>query len=264
MIPYCWFFYTMGLFSFAGSHSTCFIAPAMFCSLNLCTGSSQHPCAGHPQISPTTTRHVSLSPSWNIPQSHLKNKHQLSFLHHTVPSSQSSMLKEETWCSPWFFSPSHSHPTCSKSEISLSYPHSALWQWTNPIQDNFIDCLSDISCLFTAPIVIFFNGFILLPQSFMSSHFPCNPNFIPWHIGIFTVPSPPSQTHFTVYPWLTRLQSHLSSSSHTKCFPSSGNLHMPTLLPENYSPWSFLVSFFPSLVSAWILLSDYYIQSMPL
>lgn len=119
-------FYTIALFSFGVSCSTFFIALAMFCSLDLCTGSLQLSCAGHPQISPTTTRHKFKSLLKHTSKSPQKQTSTLfsppqgaSF---TVIYAQGRDLVLTHGSSLL-----HTHiQTYSKSEISLSYPHSAL------------------------------------------------------------------------------------------------------------------------------------------
>lgn len=100
----------------------------MFCSLGLCTGSSQHPWAGHPQISSTalqthrfkpSSKHTSRSSCPKQTSTLFPLPHCASF---TVSFAQGRDL-ELTGDS----SSLHTHiQTCSKSEISLSYPHAPL------------------------------------------------------------------------------------------------------------------------------------------
>lgn len=180
---------------------------------------------------------------WGTLQSHpIQTKHEFSFLSHTLPPSQSSMLKEETWSSPAILLsfPLTSKPAASLKNLSCTHSLLSSYEPTPCRPTSSTVSLTSVTSLqhllWSFPMVP--HNF---PHIFMSSRFSWNPNLMSWPKSIFTV----SRVHFLNLLLHGSPLAHYASTTlvfifiYTKQFPDSGNLPTPTSLPESYSPWSF-------------------------
>ena len=166
---------------------------------------------------------------------------------------------------PWFFSPSHEHPNLQQVwEISLVPTHSSpalnpphagqlhqlpLWPRGPPCR-SYCD--------------LFQWCHIIPPHILMSSHFFWIPSLMSWPRSILTVSSPPSQPHFTQVTPGSLCFNHTCLHLHTQWALSWLRICLRLLLYlKAILPDLSMVGFFPPLISAWILLSDYHIQSTP-
>lgn len=251
-------------FCSAGSPSTSFVRPAMFCPLELCTGCWWHQCAAHLQISPTSSRQTGLRPPRFRTHILCRKLTLPSSLHHTAPPSWLSVLKAEIWSSSRTLAPVllTSIPTASLKYLSNS-PASVEQLWNHPVQATIPDGPSHKACtpaswsfqpsrsfqqfpVITTPL--WYRPIFLGIQASCHGR-EVSKSLLFLHLLDLALYPPPLPHHTATTLTLVFLQT---------------KLHLPAPLSESYSADLPGVWTFPSLVFVWILLSGHCIQGVPI